>query len=320
MEKIESNVTSAQEFEKRVLDASSERKRIYKEFKQNAGIFVSVFLVFAVVVLVTTDISLIDLEKAVVLGVDFFLLLFIVYSTFVNCSDSGMRLALNGELYLKGVGDFERAKQYIIDNKMQSRLGEFCHYYTSDELKNIRTSIVAVVGISYDEYMEKYVGLDRERVNSIAEISTAKKKAINRTNKIETIRLTPEMIMKRRRNSHRRSPLGMDPETKKRIVFGKKFAGIAVLSIAMSVITINAIKAPSWAVFVACVLKLVAVVANGFYGYKYGYENIAVDTVDYMSDQVDLMHQFVLYIEEHPLPVDKCQHQSTASNEMKDNN
>lgn len=54
--------------------------------------------------------------------------------------------------------------------------------------------------------------------------------------------------------------------------------------------------------FAACLLKLFPVVLNGFMGYKSGYENIVVDTVNYMNDQADLMRQLIHYVEENPVP------------------
>ena len=47
-------------------------------------------------------------------------------------------------------------------------------------------------------------------------------------------------------------------------------------------------------------LKLLAVVMNGFTGYKFGYENIVFDTVNYMDDQTDLMNQAMQYFDAHP--------------------
>lgn len=48
-------------------------------------------------------------------------------------------------------------------------------------------------------------------------------------------------------------------------------------------------------------MKLFPIVLNGFTGYKSGYENIVVDTVNYMNDQSDLMRQLIHYVEENPI-------------------
>ena len=56
-----------------------------------------------------------------------------------------------------------------------------------------------------------------------------------------------------------------------------------------------------WAWVRAGKLKAVCVM-NGFTGYKFGYENIVFDTVNYMDDQTDLMEQAMQYFDSHPEP------------------
>lgn len=301
IEPIGQNLSSATEFEKSMLSEHAKKKKLAKGFLNNAGIFVSVLLMFVVIVVVTTDIHLVSFEEIAALGLDFFLLLFVSYSMYVNCSDSGMRAGLQSESYTGGFSAFETMKRHIIDTKIQARLGEFCCHYITEELRNSRTTVLAIVGFSYEEYMEKYVGKDKDTIRGDKALSKAQKKAIVKANGIEPVKLTPEMIMKRGRGSSRRAPLGMTPETKKGINFGTKFVFTFFISLAMSIIVLEAVIEPTWVLIATCCLKLMTVVLNGFNGYKFGYENIVFDTVNYMNDQTDLMQQAAQYIEGHPL-------------------
>lgn len=301
IEPIGQNLSSATEFEKSMLSEHAKKKKLAKGFLNNAGIFVGVLLMFVVIVVVTTDIHLVSFEEIAALGLDFFLLLFVSYSMYVNCSDSGMRAGLQSESYTGGFSAFETMKRHIIDTKIQARLGEFCRHYITEELRNSRTTVLAIVGFSYEEYMEKYVGKDKDTIRGDKALSKAQKKAIIKANGIEPVKLTPEMIMKRGRGSSRRAPLGMTPETKKGINFGTKFVFTFFISLAMSIIVLEAVIEPTWVLIATCCLKLMTVVLNGFNGYKFGYENIVFDTVNYMNDQTDLMQQAVQYIEGHPL-------------------
>lgn len=223
IEPIGQNLSSATEFEKSMLSEHAKKKKLAKGFLNNAGIFVGVLLMFVVIVVVTTDIHLVSFGEIAALGLDFFLLLFVSYSMYVNCSDSGMRAGLQSESYTGGFSAFETMKRHIIDTKIQARLGEFCRHYITEELRNSRTTVLAIVGFSYEEYMEKYVGKDKDTIRGDKALSKAQKKAIIKANGIEPVKLTPEMIMKRGRGSSRRAPLGMTPETKKGINFGTKF-------------------------------------------------------------------------------------------------
>lgn len=106
--------------------------------------------------------------------------------------------------------------------------------------------------------------------------------------------------MKRGRGSSRRAPLGTKPETKKSINFGVKFGSSFLVSLVMSVIVLDVVVEPTWVIFASCMLKLLAVAMNGFTGYKFGYENIVFDTVNYMDDQTDLINQAMQYFDAHP--------------------
>ena len=93
-----------------------------------------------------------------------------------------------------------------------------------------------------------------------------------------------------------------NPTTKKGIAFGVKFIKISVTTLLTSIIVLDVVINPNWATFAACCLKLMPVILNGFTGYKMGYENIVYDTVNYMSDQIDLIHQFQQFVADNPTP------------------
>lgn len=285
------------EFERGIALEHSKKKAFAKTLMNSAGIFVGVFLVFAVVIIVTTDIRLASWEELANLGIDFLLLFFCSYSMYITCSDSGMRHGLGTEEYKDGCKRFEETKKIILGRGNQSRMYEFCRHYAANELKNTKMEILAVVGFKYEEYIRKYLGVDEEIVNECNELSKAQKKAINKANKIKPIRLTPEMILKRGRHAGRRSPLGMDPETNKKIHFGTKLVTTFLLVGLMTIIIVDIVVAPTWVVIAGCMLKMIVVITNGFSGYKLGYENIVFDTTNYMSDQTDLMEQAIHYFE-----------------------
>ena len=75
IEQIGQNRSSATEFEQTMLSEHAKKKKLAKGFLNNAGIFVGVLLMFAVIVVVTTDIRLTSFEEIAALGLDFFLLL-----------------------------------------------------------------------------------------------------------------------------------------------------------------------------------------------------------------------------------------------------
>lgn len=190
-----------------------------------------------------------------------------------------------------------------IDCKMQGRLTEFCRFYIDDELKSARTAILTEVGISYSDYQNKYCGKDKKTLQQDEKLSVVQIAAILRANKTKPVKLTPEMILKRGRGSASRSPLGVKPETKRALTFGSKFCTTCITSVLTGVIMLDVIVNPTWATFAACCLKLLPIVLNGFLGYKSGFDNITVATINYIGDQSDLLQRAIQYIESTPEPV-----------------
>ena len=286
------------ELEKITLDIDSTKKRLTKGLMSYLGLIMGSFLVFAFVVVMTTDISIVSFEEITSLGLDFFLLVFCSYAVYVCCSDSGTKAGLATQTYIETVDKFDAMKKTVVDGKMQTKMIDFCHHYVSEELRSTRMMTLSVVGYDYEEYQEKYMRLSEEDVDAIPDLTKPQRKAIKKANRVKPIKLTPEMILMKGRGSHRRAALSVDPSSKKTALFITKFVQIILVSVLMSMIALEAIVEPTRAVFASICLKMISIVSNGFAGYRVGYENVAIDTVNYMNGQLDLMQQGIQYIEE----------------------
>lgn len=278
------------------------QRKVTRNILNNAGTIVGIFIIFVVIVVFTTDIKLTGAMKWAELSLVFFILLFCSYSMYVNYASSGTRAGKNSETFINSYTNYDTTKKKIVENKYQTRLPEFCRYYIKEELTNARNAILSEVGIDFDTYLKEYIGKDKTYLETDNKLSKSQIEAILKANAVKPIKLTPEMIMKRGRGNGSRNPLGIKPETKKKIHLSTKFTTTAITSFITGVIVLDVIINPTWATFAACCLKVLLVVLNGFMGYKMGYENIVVDTVEYMNDQVDLMNQLIQYIEAHPEP------------------
>jgi hypothetical protein len=277
----------------------SGNKKISQYILGNARTLMIVFILFIVVVVMTTDIRLVTVSSITDLGLEFFLILFSSYGMFICCADGGTKRGYSTDVYKNSVDHFEEHKKKIEDN-MLPRMNEFCNYYVDEELRISRMQYLSVACIPYDVYMEKYVKLDKTDIEALTELTSTQKKAVIKANKIDRIKLTPEMILTRGRTVHTRSGLTTNPRVLKNISFSIKMVKMSFISICMSLIALDLILEPSWTVFAEVCLKLVTVVINGFDGDKEGFNIIAVHTVNYMDSQTSLMHQALLYGETHP--------------------
>ncbi len=288
----------------RAMEKMSEgKKKVAKQLVNYSSMIVGIFLILVVIAVFTTDINFMSAADWAKLGLTFFVLLFCSYSMYVNYSDSGTRAGRNSAVFTEQKGKHDTIKKRVIDDKKQVRLLEFCRYYIAEELKNTRDIILANEGLKYEDYQSKWVGKCEEELLSDKTLTKMQVKAIVKANGIKPIKLTPDMILKRGRGGGKRNPLGIKPESKKLFYYISKFITTVVTSIFTGIIVFDVIAQPSWSTIVACLLKLLPIVLNGFMGYKMGYENIAVDTVNYMADQIDLLEQFLQYTDNHPEPV-----------------
>ena len=276
---------------------SIDRKKIAKSFIGNARNFVIIFILFVVIVVSSTDIRLITATDVAALGLDFFVLLFCSYAMYLCTADSGARAGNDSDAYKRAIERFTANKKRIIESAIHTRLRDFCSHYIAEDLRDTRMQYLSVAGIEYTHYSHDYANLDKKAIEALPGLSPSQKKAILKANKVRPVKLTPNMILRHGRNTHRRSPLEISPLARRNILFGTKFVQMSIISICMSVIALDVIMKPSWVIFASVCLKLASVVINGFCGYKAGYDNIVVDTVNYLESQSDLMEQAVQYIE-----------------------
>lgn len=281
------------------LERIPERKKLSQYILGNARTLMIVFILFVVVVVMTTDIRMATISDIKDFGFEFFVLLFSSYGMYICCADGGIEKGLKTDIYNESLNRFDELKKQIEDS-MLSRMSDFCAYFVERELQSARMQFLSVVCIPYDVYMDKYVKLGKDEIDALPDLSSAQKKAIKRANRVKPIKLTPEKLMTKGKTTHTRSGLPINPNTIKNIYFGIKMAKMSFMSICMSLIALEIIIEPSWTVFAEVCLKLVTVVINGFDGYKEGFNNITVHTVNYVNNQSDLMRQAIQYISAHP--------------------
>lgn len=278
---------------------TNERKTLSQFLLSNARTVIIVFLLFAVVVVMTTDIRLVTISSITDLGLEFFLLLFASYGMYICCADGGIKNGYETEAYKSAVKRFDELKARI-EESMLSRMDEFCTHYVDEELRKARMQYLSVACIPYDVYMEKYVKLGYKEVGYCDELTSSQKSAVRKANWVRRIKLTPEMLLTKGETVHTRSPLTATPKTMKNIAYSLKIAKMSIVSICMSLIAFDIILEPSWTVFAGVCIKLTAVIVNGFDGHKEGFNNITVHTVNYVNNQSSLMQQAIQFIEAHP--------------------
>ena len=130
---------------------SLERRKLSQYLMSNARTLMIAFILFSVIVIMTTDIKLASISSLKDIGLEFFLLLFASYAMYVCCADGGTSAGLSTDVYKGAVNRFTDLKNQILENARYSRLNEFCAYYIAEELKKTRTQYLIVASINYEE-------------------------------------------------------------------------------------------------------------------------------------------------------------------------
>ena len=284
---------------------AADKRKVSQYIFANARTFTIVFILFTVIVVMTTDITLVTISSIRDFGLEFFIILFTSYALYVLCADGGTSAGLATDVYKEAVKRFGEMKNKVLEDHRYSRLNEYCAYYIAEDLKKARMQYLVVASIKYDEYVEKYSKLSKREIMELTELTELQKKAIAKANRVKQIKFTPDMLYTINGKSVlTRFVLQLTPKMLKNLAFGTKFVKMSFVAVGMSLIALQVIVEPSWSVFAEVCMKLVTVIINGFDGRTMGYNNIIIDTVNYTDTQSDLMQQAIQYIDSHPLTND----------------
>lgn len=281
---------------------STEKKKISQLILGNARTLLMVTILFSVVVVMTTDVRFITISSIKDIGLEFFLILFASYAFYAVNADGGTSAGYATDAYKASVERHTKLKEQILENSRYSRMNEFCAHYIAEELRESRMHYLIVASIKYEDYLENYANLSNKQISKRTELTKLQKAAIKRANKVKQIRFTPDMMTTMQgKGAFTRFVLYVTPKAQRTFAFSTKFVKMSVLAVCMSMIALQVVIEPSWAVFAEVCMKLVTVVINGFDGRTTGYNNITVDSVNYTNAQSDLMYQAIQYIDSHPL-------------------
>ena len=276
-------------------DKTEERKLFEKKSNviEMAGWIMAAVTMLAVIVVMTSDIKLVTFGKFTEFSLSVFVLIFLSYSMYGNMYHNGSLAAKKLDEYANTIRSYLSIRDEVKSKTVQKDLAQFCKEYVAAELKSQRESVLEPAGVSWAEY-QKYKDLSKQALE-YKKLSKRKIKAILDANWIVPIKLTPEMLYRVGGRGTRTRPLGTAPGTRRAIDHTYTFVRTAVTSICMCFIAFELFSDPSWEMVCAVVIKLLTVALNGFLGYRRGYDNIAIDTINYTEDQIDLLEQFKIW-------------------------
>lgn len=265
----------------------------------NTALLISAFIVLVVIVVMLAEVDITDFNALLSLGTNFFVLLFCNYGMYINQFDSGIATGKLSNVYIAVTEKYEELKRKIVDAGIDYRMNDFCIWYIKEELKSARQSLLAASGVSYKTY-EPFIGKDDVDILKVEDLSVQQKSAIIEANKLKPIILNSDMIMQRESVAKRKTRPRLTPTNKRYIKSGTRLVRLFINSALVSAVSFNVLLDQSLATLAATAFKVLFVVLNGFVGYKEGFSNITVDTVDYVNEQIGYMELFLTWTERTP--------------------
>lgn len=266
-------------------------KKTAASILEKAGFIMAAVIMLVVIVVMTSDIKLVTFKQVTELSLSFFVLIFCSYSMYGNMYHSGMIAGKKLDEYIKVCKEYAIIRAEIKEKDVQKQLAAFCKEYVDNELRERRETVLENADVTWEEYLACRLLSNRELVND-KKLSKVKIKAISAANMIVPVRLTPAMLYKQGGQTVRISPLRTAPSVKRTFDFVWNLFKTGATSLCMCFIAFELFSEPSWEMFCAVAMKLLTVALNGYAGYRRGYDNIAVDTVNYTEDQIDMLEQF----------------------------
>lgn len=292
MEKLNTNADTRVREHSPFAEYDRKKEKVSKSFLKNAGVFIGSFLCIVCVLTLTTDIDFRSFVDIADFGSELFILMFCSCAIYICLYDSGKREGLTNPEYISIVERYREVKTSIYKKGIQYNLARFINRYVTDELRYVRADILACVGITVEQFNDKYLPLDKKSVKRNKALSKRERNAIIDAMKVQPLHLSPGMFLRRGRGDTGRSPLGIDPDEKRNRVFIRRCLIIVVTSFLTTRLAFEVIQEPTLEVITMVLVKLLPVVINGFLGYKFGYDNTAYDRTNYISDQIDFLLEF----------------------------
>ena len=261
---------------------------------ENAGFTIAIIIVLVVIAVTMMDIKFVSITEIKDFSMEAFVLLFMGNAMYGNMYHSGGVAAKKLDKYKQVMLRYSALKDEIKEDGFMKRLRAFCKDFVDNELKSCKVEVLEKADVTWAEY-QRYKNLSKKELRR-RKLSDVKIKAILAANWIAPIKLDANMLYREGgTGGFRYSAMGRDPKKQARADKSLNFAKSLFTMGGMCFIGAELFADPSWATACVVVTKVFAVIWSGYRGYIHGYNNIAVTTVNYTEDQIDLLEQYKVW-------------------------
>lgn len=271
------------------------KKKLKRTVFDNLSKIVAFLFTAILIIALTTSITL-KTEGSLVDNLILGAVLAVYYYTMYGCfKDSGKREGLSCSKYIESESRYKTVCKKITELRIRKHLNEWVHLYIERELKDKREEILSQVGISLQEWEEKYRKVSKRSKHE--NLTEQEFTAIVEANSLKPIKLSPDMLMSMERTSQSRNPIGTNPRVKDSIHSASRLIRACITALTTGSIMLQLVGNVTFANIASVCLELAPGLIYMFAGYRRGFDGINTDMVGYIDSKSDLLEQFVIEYE-----------------------
>lgn len=277
------------------------RQRAFSDFVDGitltvvAILLVVIFMVYLTNVAFDTDIDLKDF------GMQAFILYFCTLSVNLLLRSYGRRKGRTTKPWQEAKKKVEDNNDSILTEGYSALTFDYCRQWEESELENAQIRILSYVGISIEDFRDKYrVYRKKELQEKFPDLTKLQIKYIRKAARVKRLRYNEKYLeVSEKRHGLRASPSGA--YTSREVTFLQTIKLIIsglVTSLFSASLTLEIISEPTFATVVGCCVKIVMLLIFSTLGLVNGYQLTAMREPEEMNIKADEQKRFMRWCKE----------------------
>lgn len=188
----------------------------------------------------------------------------------------------SGKEYEKSRNEAKTAIERLGKSEYSGRINEYCRAHTEETTERVKTAILSPAGISYKDYIEKYIGKNKKELFKAfpeEQLTKNQVRAILHCNREKIKPYDPNFL----RGSFLTPKENVEPSGRYKPRRDNKIETVrtAVSGLFLCVFAVNVggeiVLNWSFATLVICLVKLFVTVMSGIMGYRFGVNNVQTE-------------------------------------------
>lgn len=279
------------ELEFKVPDFNLGIKKAAKSIAANSSLIVAVLAIVVAAMVFFTDLEggfKITASFSTSLVILFCCCVVEYYSTKLMGTKEGKR----EEHYKEAIKAHREASRECQTKVGMRKLMRFCAEYAEQDLIRRRTTLLKQIGMSYDDYEEKYMKLDRDKLP--AELPRAARKCIIKANKLKPMYISQDNLIFAV-DDEKQAQLMLSTTRRERMKDVTFLVPTLVSTFFAASIVVEVIQDLSFATVTAAMIKVFCIILNAVKGYQNGYYNIVDGHVECAEARTFLLNECIAW-------------------------